>query len=99
MASQVDTVFKGLAMKLGVPEPDFIVLLHEGIHNADEYFFRIPKSERVEAFLKDVVYPVQGVWQIDGSFGIEPRPGGDLPEAWRVWTRGKAAAGLRRLWE
>eukprot|EP00972_Heterocapsa_arctica_P033328 4905310-Heterocapsa_arctica.AAC.1 len=68
MASQVDALFKGLAMKLDVSEPDFITLLHEGIHNANDYFVRIPDSERVEAFIKEVIFPVQGVWQLDGTF-------------------------------
>eukprot|EP00972_Heterocapsa_arctica_P062487 9211759-Heterocapsa_arctica.AAC.1 len=36
--------------------PDFIVLLYEGICFYDDYFFRIPNSERVESFIKDVIF-------------------------------------------
>ena len=66
MTSKVRSVFRSMSMKLGV-EADFLTLSSEGIECADDFYFRLPGSKKLENFLEMEVYPTLSYEATDGS--------------------------------
>ena len=103
MTSRVPDVFSALARQLNIDEADFMVMHGSGMNTADEFFFRLPDNEKMEAWLMDTmrlrtcVNPIVDgppVWtEIDR---IDAVTNTHVTEV--AFSRGSLAASVRRLW-
>eukprot|EP00972_Heterocapsa_arctica_P101894 15011544-Heterocapsa_arctica.AAC.1 len=100
MTSRVATVFDALAKKLNVDDSCELVLEEWGVVNADEFYFRLPSSDKLESCLEERIFPMIGSRRDDGSIEVYEKDPDELtPLLRREWMRGSTAASLRRLWE
>eukprot|EP00972_Heterocapsa_arctica_P111846 16428451-Heterocapsa_arctica.AAC.1 len=102
--SQGELGFKSLAFKFGVPESEFFILLHAGIKSANDFFASVPTADRLEVFIEETIFLVQGIWEIGGDLHVEPRkstafPAVSVPRTWDSWARSSTAAAWRLLWQ
>jgi hypothetical protein len=98
MASKVKSVFRSLAMRLEVDESDFLLLSHDGMESADDFFFKIPSVAKLEDYLEQDMHPLAAYEQQDGTIVTFNRAAND-PTPLRQWCRGQGAAAIRKLWE
>jgi len=98
MSSKVRSVFKSMAMKLGVEESDFLTLASAGICTADDFFFRLPTSAKLEDYLEQDMFTTLSYEEGDGRIVNYARSSQDAVTS-REWLRSSGAAALRRLWE
>ena len=65
MTSRVTSVFDALAKKLNVDDSSKLVLEEWGVVNADEFYFRLPSAEKLEACLEERIFPMIGTRRDD----------------------------------
>eukprot|EP00972_Heterocapsa_arctica_P030029 4424947-Heterocapsa_arctica.AAC.1 len=100
MTSRVSTVFDALARKLNVDDSCELVLEAWGVLNADEFYFRLPSSDKLKACLEERIFPMIGNRREDGSVEVYEKDPDELtPLLRREWMRGSTTASLHRLWE
>jgi hypothetical protein len=98
MGINVAQAFKSLAIKLGVEESDFLVLVYGAeIATQDSYFYKVPQASDLEDFLRLNIFPNAG-FESDGNVEIFGRYRIDTV-SWADWKRSNGAAALRKLWD
>ena len=85
-------------MRLEVDESDFLLLSHDGMESADDFFFKIPSVAKLEDYLEQDMHPLAAYEQQDGTIITFNRAAND-PTPLRQWCRGQGAAAIRKLWE
>lgn len=98
MTSQGDLplAFKRAAIRFDVAESDYLTLQVLGIITLNGFAYKIPKSEELEALLRDKILDYSAYLKSDDSIGVFRR---SPPESWANWKLSDDAAALRRLWQ
>ena len=94
MSSQVPAVFVSLAKRCNVAEQEFLVLLHAGVHTADEFFFRYNDASALNRFIETQLFENIGNYNEDESIQLSMRVHAEL-EAFKTSVE---AGCMRRLW-
>ena len=98
MGINVAQAFKSLAIKLGVEESDFLVLVYGAeIVTQDSFFYKVPQASDLEDFLRLNVFPNAG-FESNGNVEVFARYRIDTI-SWADWKRSNGAAALRKLWD
>ena len=93
-SAKLQGAFENTAIRFGCSESDFLMLCSENIRCYEDLYFRMPRVEDFEDFLRDVICP-KLAWKDENDQIITyERPGAD----WNVWRRSPDAASLRKLY-
>lgn len=98
MTSQGDLplAFKRAAIRFDVAESDYFTLQMLAITTLNGFAYKLPKSEELEALLRDKILDYSAYLKEDDSIGVFRRY---PPESWANWKLSDDAAALRRLWQ